>query len=218
MLEIIWRLRSKVLSDESELRAVIAALAQLPGLNPSRYDLNRKGQWRPYELKHTVVDALTQRTQLLVIQGANATGGEPGAQAMIALGKHGEQPTVIAQLPDGSGVARELVEGWGDLYEALALESTLLMSGARRAALDQAGVDAANLGGALAMAWHPAHIPAGLRTLEHARLAATPISLQQYATHWRLDLGLGPIDAAQLAPECAYRGALEALNRALDGK
>src|SRR5690606_30498318 len=163
-------------------------LAQLPGLDATHYDLNRKGQWRPYELTHIVVDALTQRTQLLVIRGADAPAGQPGAQAMIALGKHGEQPTVIAQVPDRPGVARQLIEGWGDLFETLALESTTLSSGARRDALADAGIDAPNLGGALAMAWDCAHIPAGLRALERARLSGTSISLQSFATHWLLDL------------------------------
>lgn len=218
MLEIIWRLRSKVLRDEPELRAVIEALAGLPGFVPVRYDLNRKGQWRPYERTHIVVDALTQRTQLLVIQGAALPGGSPGSQAMIALGKHGEQPTVIVQLPDAPGVAGQLVDGWGELFETLDLDSTLLMSGARRAALEQAGLGTAQLGGALAMAWHPGRVPAGIQTLDRQRLAATQISLERYSTHWCLNLGLAPISPAELGPASAYRSALEGLERALGGK
>lgn len=215
MIEIIWRLRATVLTDEAELRALISAVVELPGMRAAQYDLNRKGQWRQFDLTHTVVDALTQRTQLLVIRGPGDREDASSAHAMIALGKHGEQPTVIIRLPEAPGVAAQVMGEWGELYDAIELESTFLMSTARRATMSQAGIDAPAIGGALAMAWHPARIPAGLRDLDRARFADTPIALSTHATHWLIDFGQAPMAPHDIAEGSAYRGALRALNACL---
>lgn len=212
MLEIIWRLRAKVLTDEAELRALICAVVELPGMQAAQYDLNRKEQWRKFDLTHTVVDALTQRTQLLVIRGRGDRADASGPQAMFALGKHGEQPTVIIRLPDAPGVAEQVIEGWGDLYDTIELESTFLMSTARRATMAQAGMDVPAIDGALAMAWDPTQIPAGLRKMDRACLAGTPIALNSHATHWLVDFGQAQMLPDDLAKGSAYRGALRDLN------
>ncbi|TDP77178.1 hypothetical protein [Bradymonas sediminis] len=215
MLEIIWRLRAKVLNDEAELRALIAAVVALPGMNATHYDLNRKGQWRRYELTHTVVDALTQRTQLLVMHDQGVEDERTRPQAMIALGKHGEQPTVIVRVPDTPGAARQMIERWDGLYEAIELESTFITSAARRIALTDAGLDLPAISGALAMGWAPGSIPSGLRRLERAKYECTPIAVDKLSTHWRVDFGLAPVDGAEIAPGTPYSAALSDLNERL---
>jgi hypothetical protein len=205
MLEIIWRLRAGTLDDEARLSALIAAAAELPGLSPRQYDLNQKGQWRAFDLEHIVVDALTQRTQLVNIRG------EEGAVAMVALGKRGEQPTAIIKLPDAPSVAQDQVAAWTELYEALALVSTLISSDSWRRALAEAGVEAAEAGGMLplAMSWRPDAVPTALRTLDAARIQGTPVSLEARDNHVVLRLADIAADRALQVEGGAHKDALE---------
>lgn len=212
MLEIIWRMRTKVLDDEGDLGALISAAVQLPGMEAAHYDLNRKGQWRGFDMQHIVVDAMTQRTQLVAIRGEDA---ESGAQAMIALGKHGEQPTAIIRVPEERGVSRDIIATWPELYDTLELASTHLISDARRDVLERAGLDTPAIGGALAIAWHASRVPAGLRGLEPARIAGTPVCLEQRPSHWCIDFGQAPIAVETLAQESGYRAALGYINTCL---
>jgi len=215
MLEIIWRLRAKVLNDEAELRALIAAVVALPGMNVTHYDLNRKRQWRRYELTPAVVDALTQRTQLLVLHDHAAEDERTRPQAVLALGKHGEQPTMIARVPDRPGAVEEMAAAWPELYEAIDLESTFITAAARRTARTDAGLDLPAISGAVVMGWEPGSVPPGLRRLEREKFEYTPIALEQMSTHWCLDFGPKPASAPEIAPGTPRGDALAYLNRCL---
>lgn len=75
------------ITDESVARALLLLATRLPGFEPLRYDLNRRGSFRGWDLDRAIVDLLTQRTQFFVIEG-------DAGEILIATGKHGEPPTV----------------------------------------------------------------------------------------------------------------------------
>lgn len=83
-----------MLEDERRIRALFRSLGQVTGMVPEAYDLNRRGQWRPYHEAALVVDSLTQRTQLVELRGQTAKGG--AARVVLATGKHGEPPQLVA--------------------------------------------------------------------------------------------------------------------------
>ena len=76
-----------VITEEDDGRRILAAIESLAGFEPVQYDLNQRGSPRGWDLDRAVVDLLTQRTQLFVVEGR-------GGVAMIATGKHGEPPTL----------------------------------------------------------------------------------------------------------------------------
>lgn len=206
MLELIWRFDTRVLADEAIMMPLLAAIAQTPGLSPRRYDLNQKEQWRDFDADHALVDALTQRTQLMRIQGE-----DQGALAMIAMGKRDEQPTAILRLPDEDRVDA-LVGRWTTLYEELPIESTLISSSQWRAALESAELPPGAVGGLLGMifGWKRGAEPAGVARLEADVLADTPVRIEREANHLVLRLA----DEARIENE-AHRRALEHVSRRL---
>ncbi len=207
MLELIWRFRVSTLDDESVVLPLISAIADTPGLSAKRYDLNQKEQWRSFEIERAVVDALTQRTQLIQIQG-----DPEGAMAMIALGKRDEQPTAIIRLPADEALSRQ-VSRWSALYEELPLESTVISAGAWRAALHSAGLPTEVTGALLGMVfgWRRGSVPQGIAEIVGGEdLQDTPIRLEREANHLVLWLA----DRPEVVDE-AHRQGLEHLARRL---
>ena len=206
MVEIIWRFRPRRLDDESDMTPILEAVAQTPGFEPVQYDLNQMEQWREFDLEHAVVDALTQRTQLVRVQGAEA-----GALAMIALGKRDEQPTAIVRLPDAADNTAH-VSRLAEVFEALPIESAVISSGRWRRALQEAGLSPEAMGGLLGMvtAWRRGAIPAAVEDLDQEMLADTPVRLHREANHVQLHLA----DGAQVDDE-AHQRALEFVSRRL---
>lgn len=174
-VEIIWQLEPHPLTDERVVRPLVEALSAMPGFAISRYDMNQREQWRPFDLEHAVVDALTQRTQLLSLADE-----QRGRVALIAMGKHGEQPAMLmrwslapASGPGGSqaqGLEAELVRltaGWDALFASVPVQQAFVTSAAWRAALLDADVPTLPGGGQLGMVhgWTQAAAPAGLERL-----------------------------------------------------
>lgn len=206
MLELIWRFRNATLQDESVLRPLIEAIADTPGFVPTRYDLNQREDWRDFDLDRAVVDALTQRTQLVRLQNQ-----EGDALAMIALGKRDEQPTAIIRLPQPHDLG-PLVGRWTRLYEALPLESTLVSSSEWRRALDQAQLPRQIAGVLLGMVfgWQRGVEPQGLSTIEPEDIEDSPIRITREANHLKLRLADEPG-----VVDDAHKRALERVARRL---
>ncbi len=89
MGEWLLGLGGDAIDGTAKIRPVLEWLEALPGFAPTRYDLNAMEHWRAWDLDRAVVDALTQRTQLFRVEGTGVF--------MLALGKHGEPPTVALQ-------------------------------------------------------------------------------------------------------------------------
>lgn len=215
MLELIWRFRIPTLDDESVVLPLISAIAQTPRFEAHSYDLNQKEQWRGFEVERAVVDALTQRTQLVRIRGeasGQTSGKSSGAMAMIAFGKRDEQPTAIIRLPDADDLSA-LVSPWSDLYEELPLESTLISDATWRRSLQSAGlapdVTSELLG--MVFGWRRGSEPRELAEIvSHDSLSDTPIRLDREANHLVLWLS----DSPEIASE-AHQKALEHVARRL---
>jgi hypothetical protein len=111
-VEMIWELdgASGPLEDARRVAPVLAALLEVPGLHPTRYDLNQHLNWRPFDVEKALVDTLTQRTQLVRIEGE-----AEGVGCMLATGKHGEVPTVMFALP-GEVEVEALAAQWGEVF------------------------------------------------------------------------------------------------------
>jgi hypothetical protein len=214
MLELIWRFRGATLADDAVMHELMLALSQIPGFAPADYDLNQKEQWRPFSLERAVVDALTQRTQLVRLRGE-----EGQALAMIALGKRHEQPTAIVRLPEQPELQpdlRPLVDQWTSLYEALPLESTLISSATWRRQLGEAGLFGDVADGLLGMVygWRRGAQPQGLSEIDAEVVADTPVELYREVNHLvlRLGDGSGVVDPAhERALEYVARRLLQGL-------
>lgn len=207
MLELIWRFRLPTLDDESVVLPLVSEIVQTPGFSAQSYDLNQKEQWRGFELERAVVDALTQRTQLMRIRG-EATG----AMAMIAFGKREEQPTAIIRLPDYDDLPA-LVAPWTDLYEELPLESTMISDARWRRALQNTALGVEGTGGLLGMVfgWRRGAEPREIaQIVTHDSVRDTPIRLDREANHLVLWLS----DNAAIASE-AHKKGLEYVMRRL---
>lgn len=160
---MIWRLGGGALDEAARVRPILEEFEALPGFSPARYDLNQHGSWRSFDVEKACVDALAQRTQLVRVEGRS-----PGQVAMVAMGKHGEQPTVMVQLRvEIREGAAEVAARWPGLFERAPLLEALVTSPSWRAALVEvgaiAGAQQAHPG-----AWHawaPDREPAGLEEL-----------------------------------------------------
>ncbi len=95
MLELLCPLSPPLINTSQMVTPLLELLCALPGFSPTRYDLNRHDSWRAFDLEKTHVDALSQRVQLVRVQGL-----APEHLAMLSLGKLGEPPTLMARLPD----------------------------------------------------------------------------------------------------------------------
>lgn len=208
MLELIWRFDLASLDDESVVRPLMVALKEVPDFSPDEYDLNHKEQWRPFELDHVVVDALTQRTQLVRLADRSRD-----QIALVALGKHDEQPTAIVRLEEGDQPdLEELVAAWSDLYETLPLESTLVSSSSWREALVEAELPRELTGDLLGMVlgWRRGFEPSELSQIVDGVELSAPVHLDREANHLVLWLA----DAPRIAG-ADHRRTLQAVARAL---
>ena len=162
MYEIIWRLSADTLDTDDRVRPIFERIAASDVFEPAAYDLNQKQQWRAFDLERAVVDALTQRTQLVRIRGE-----EERTMAMIAMGKHGEEPTVVLRVPGDREVA-ELTADWPELFEAIGLRMALVTSPDFRDAVEEAGLqwNESRLPVAVACGWPAASAPEWLAEVE----------------------------------------------------
>ncbi len=164
MYEIIWRSSIDTLGRDTAVRPLFERIAALEEFEPADYDLNQKEQWRPFDLDRTVVDALTQRTQLVRIRGRNGR-----SVAMVAMGKHGEEPTTVLRLPEHRSI-RELTDPWPTWFEELPMRMALITTPDWRERIEAAGFewDEERLPIALACGWPEKTAPDWLVDLEFA--------------------------------------------------
>lgn len=122
-MDMIWELSSGPVTTDRVARALVIGIEGIVGFEPDRYDLNQRGAYRAYDREHVVVDLLTQRTQILRIEGKT-----PGAFAAIATGKHGEQPVMMMRWSPVEEDPRVLTSSWAELFANLPLSRAVLTS------------------------------------------------------------------------------------------
>lgn len=92
-----WQLQRGPLDDKKSGIELLDYLFSLLRKKPGFYDLNQRGQWRPFEgIERLVVDLLTQRTQVMALSDREGFDGE--VVVMISTGKREVFPQMIARL------------------------------------------------------------------------------------------------------------------------
>lgn len=177
MYESIWRIGGGALDREDRVEPIFELLPRIPGFTPDDYDLNQKEQWRDFDRRRTAVDALTQRTQLVRVRG-----DRQGVVAMVAMGKHGEQPTVVVRLPDAPPLA-ELVDLWDPVAAELDLEAALVTAESLRDAMEVEGIywEETDLTPAMVVGWPRRRAPEWLESVRRGDEpfdAADPVSVE----------------------------------------
>ncbi len=111
LYEAVWTLDEGPLESEAEAAALFGAVGEVVTVEPARYELNRRGQWRPYGGHRLMVDVLTQRTQLVTIVEQRGVD-EGGVEVVLATGKQGAPPQAIARWRHRWPPLTELARRW----------------------------------------------------------------------------------------------------------
>lgn len=135
MYEIIWRFSAETLDRDAVVRPIFEQLRASRLIEPAHYDLNQKEQWRVFDLERVIVDALTQRTQLVRVRAERER-----AMAMIAMGKHGEEPTAVLRVSSEHPLA-EVTAEWPRVIEELPVRMTLVTSPDWRDTVEASSLD-----------------------------------------------------------------------------
>ncbi len=135
MYEIIWRFSANTLDRDAVVRPIFEQLRASDLIEPAHYDLNQKEQWRVFDLERVIVDALTQRTQLVRVRAE-----EERSMAMIAMGKHGEEPTAVLRVSSEHPLV-EVTAEWPRIFEELPVRMTLVTSPDWRDTVEASGLD-----------------------------------------------------------------------------
>lgn len=90
IFELFWVFDTGSLLIERNVREALSIL-DLGAARWTRYDLDGMQNWRGYDLQRVTIDALTQRTAYVRVDG------EDGAMALVAMGKRGEPPTLMVR-------------------------------------------------------------------------------------------------------------------------
>ncbi|MBA2661255.1 MAG: hypothetical protein H0U74_03115 [Bradymonadaceae bacterium] len=191
MLEMMWQLEHRVLDREQVVGPLLEEVCAVAGFRAHRYDMNARDQWRPFDAQRVVVDALTQRTQLLRIMSDDGV-----SMAMIAMGKHGEQPVVHMQLVGEAGASAapvSLAGQWRELFERVPVRMASISSLEWREALSEAGIMASSQAYHLGMvhAWHRAGRPAAIEQI--CALVGACASMEQFDVGEHLGLVLASV-------------------------
>ncbi len=125
-MEAHWRLAGGPLMDEATLMALFVAIGQVRAIEPARYDMNRRGKWRDYSGPRLVVDALTQRTQLVEIREAHPLD-KGGQEVTLEMGKQGAPPSASLRWRQAWPPEPRDVQHWQEAVEE-AFESLNLAS------------------------------------------------------------------------------------------
>jgi len=171
MYEIIWRFSADTLDRDPVVRPIFEQIAASELLEPAHYDLNQKEQWRVFDLERVIVDALTQRTQLVRVRAS-----DNHSMAMIAMGKHGEEATAVLRVSSEHPLANVTAE-WPRVFEELPVRMTLITSPDWRDTVEASGLDwdEDRLPIALACGWPADDTPTWLAGLD----LNPPVSLEQ---------------------------------------
>ncbi|MEM1349279.1 MAG: hypothetical protein AAGI01_12030, partial [Myxococcota bacterium] len=136
MIEVMWKLGTKRIVEVARMRAVLRGLEQVPGFEPTRYDLNQHGNWRAWDVEKAAVDALNEKVQVVRAQGAD--GAERGGLALVAMS--GEEPAAACRAPSHATPA-EIVATWAQVFAQGSARVATVTSASWRAQLARAGVD-----------------------------------------------------------------------------
>ena len=162
-LELIVSLKEPTaLTRREAFEALLDLVERAPGFEPATYDVNMYGTPRAWSRDRVRVDAQTQRTQVLRVDGV---GGE--ALAMLALGKHDEPATLAIRWSKGDAASPpELLERFRPWLE-------LAYGGGAASALRICRVLAsqgeAGLRGVRMIAWPAGQGPAGVERASEGR-------------------------------------------------
>ena len=94
--EAAWTLVDGPIDSEKIAQDLLVAVGELVPVQPVRYDLNRRDQWRRYDGRKLLVDLLTQRTQLVTI-AEELPVEEGGKLVVLATGKQDRPPQAVAR-------------------------------------------------------------------------------------------------------------------------
>ena len=126
MGEAVFTVGSGPLEDEEVAAALFVAIGEFVTIEPARYDLNRRDQWRTYGGKRLLVDLLTQRTQLVTI-AEDRPVDEGGKMVVVATGKQGAPVQAVVRWlvswPPGEDRIRAWEEAVVAAFEAVELEA-----------------------------------------------------------------------------------------------
>lgn len=89
--EAVWTLADGPLDNQKTAADLFVAIGDIRDVQPARYDLNRRGQWRDYDGRGLMVDVVTQRTQLVII-AEDKPIDDGGAMVVVSTGKQGDLP------------------------------------------------------------------------------------------------------------------------------
>lgn len=130
--EAVWTLREGPLETEEVVSELFVAIGRVRYIEPARYDLNRRDQWRDYDGRRLIVDALTQRTQLVTI-AEDRPVDQGGTFVVVSTGKQGRPPRASArwqqQWPPDSGRLQQIEEAAQQAFADLPLASFVLRVG-----------------------------------------------------------------------------------------
>lgn len=138
--EALWRLGGDAITTEDVAQSLFAAIGAVIPMEPARYDLNQRGQWKSYDRRRFIVDTLTQRTQVVTL-AEEREFSQGGSMLMVSTGKHGESPQAIARWWEGwpaeSLRVEDLIVGASDAFAEMARMELFLL----RVLSDDSGED-----------------------------------------------------------------------------
>lgn len=185
MLELMCPLSPALIDSSYMVKPLLELLDALPGFSPSRYDINQHESWRSFNLEKTHVDALSQRVQLLRVQGA-----DPSHLAMLSLGKRGETPTLVVRTPDAPISA--LLGALTPLVDTIPMRWLTITSEPWRQAVPQTSSPAPSP----IMVWPHDNEPSQTQLNSHPDFARHP---GEHTITWTLSTHMRAPDAAHLA-------------------
>ncbi len=103
MFDILCQLDLDRTQSIHHLRAIIHLMLDLPSFNPTRYDLSHHESWRTFDPEKVCIDALSQRIDLIRIQGTS-----PSQLAMITNGSPDIPPMFMVSFPEDNLSATSL--------------------------------------------------------------------------------------------------------------
>ena len=127
--EAVWTLQPGPLHDQQTAANLFVAIGQVRYVEPVRYDLDRRGQWRDYDGRRLIVDVVTQRTQLVTVAEEDSVD-EGGALVVISTGKQGEPPQASVRWRDEWPPTHEQIQAWQraaeQAFDSLRLDTFVL--------------------------------------------------------------------------------------------
>jgi hypothetical protein len=183
IVESFCGLRPGALLERAHVEAMLGLADSLTQGHLARYDLDGMGSWRPWSVERACIDAMTQRTAMLRFDGP------PASQGMLALGKRGEPPTLIARadLPDPAAARDALLACLRIPSLAAVIDRCGVSPVEARAALYQQAKGMTSAGGLDLGCWWMA-LRAQRLTIPTDALTLAGASCDRVGDHWLITL------------------------------